>query len=346
MDREHIGQLGDIESRHNHTVLSDGVLTHKELFYLTQKAGFSVLAFTDHDSLPDEETLRQLEELRSEPMKWIMGIEMTARLPDEYSGTPFHLVGLFVDPRDSTLLSHCASLQTERIERMHKLLAHVHALGFEVSVEDVLEEAQGDSVGMPHIAKAIERYPKNKVVVEEIEKKLAIAKEIEPHAKEIYQRLQIQGERGKPYLLYLSRNSFIPPPHIELTLPSIDEASAMIRNAGGVSILAHYFTYSRQLPMHGLREILDAKRIDGVETVYHMHADDHQGGAYIEAERQQVKHVAVQTGALDSGGGDIHTELDLKNFLAMPELVSETVGMTKRMIARGGLDITHSSLLY
>ena len=53
--------MKNIESLHNHTKISDGDLSHKEVLTLAQKLGYKTLAFTDHDVLPSDKTLTFLK---------------------------------------------------------------------------------------------------------------------------------------------------------------------------------------------------------------------------------------------------------------------------------------------
>jgi len=43
------------ESLHNHTSISNGAQTHLEVLEIAEKYGFGTIAFTDHDTLPNEE---------------------------------------------------------------------------------------------------------------------------------------------------------------------------------------------------------------------------------------------------------------------------------------------------
>jgi len=59
-----------IESLHTHTTLSDGKLSHRELFELAESLGISVLAYTDHDAVPSPTTVAELETFRGRKTKW------------------------------------------------------------------------------------------------------------------------------------------------------------------------------------------------------------------------------------------------------------------------------------
>lgn len=110
-----------IETLHTHTTLSDGKLSHKEMFELAESLGVSIIAFTDHDAVPGDETLAYLNGVHGSSTKWILGIEITAGLPKELSDQSnggLHIIGLFLDPKNNALLEHCEKAQKARVERM------------------------------------------------------------------------------------------------------------------------------------------------------------------------------------------------------------------------------------
>ena len=49
------------ESLHNHTNISDGKENHLEVLETAEKNNFGIIAFTDHDILPDKAILAQLK---------------------------------------------------------------------------------------------------------------------------------------------------------------------------------------------------------------------------------------------------------------------------------------------
>ncbi len=113
------------ETLHAHTTASDGTLTHLELLDACQKYNVGIVAFTDHDSLPNKKTLKLLNENRNHPIKWIIGIEVSSGLPRELGGkvhSGLHIVGLFVNPTNKDLLEYCKLAQEARITRMQRMV--------------------------------------------------------------------------------------------------------------------------------------------------------------------------------------------------------------------------------
>ncbi len=111
------------ESLHNHTTASDGHLDHIELLNKGYAEGFGLMAFTDHDVLPNDEALARLKDYDG-PMKWLTGVEISSGLPKELGGGPasmFHILGLFVDPHNKALMEHCQTAVAARNERMEQI---------------------------------------------------------------------------------------------------------------------------------------------------------------------------------------------------------------------------------
>ena len=48
------------QTLHSHTKDSDGLLTHREVLNICSKYNIGVVAFTDHDTLPNEKTSSKL----------------------------------------------------------------------------------------------------------------------------------------------------------------------------------------------------------------------------------------------------------------------------------------------
>lgn len=334
-----------IESLHNHTTTSDGVMTHQELFDLAQEKGFSVLAFTDHDAVPGEEVVKQLESLRDQKLKWIIGTEITAVLPQELNvPATLHMIGLFVDPFNKELLEHTKKAQAARVERMVMMVKNLRDLGYVITVDDCLRASNGDSVGRPHIVMALGEYEENQLVTDRLVEEMKRDAEHDEEIKKKFERMIANGPENYLYDLVLSGNAY-KRGYVEITyVPSFDEAVRLIRNAGGIATLAHYFTFSKHVPLNMVREMLKSGRIDGMETIYGLHS---LGGALepvIHDERRALKDIVHNTGAIASGGGDIHTKEDLELYVNAHALTQESVGMTEAILSTGKVDRRWSSL--
>ncbi len=338
--------MSKIESLHTHTTLSDGKLTHREMFDLAESLDISVIAFTDHDSVPSPNTMTELEGLRDRKTKWIIGTELTAGLPEELSPSvgSMHIIGLFIDPTNEALLEHCRLAQEDRIKRMQKIVEGLQNLGFNLTAENCLEASGGDSVGRPHIVEALKKYPENNIVMEKIRREMGATAENDTATQERYTTMMQKGEKSYPYDLLLTPDAFRKC-YVELGyLPDLDQAVALIRNAGGVAILAHYFSIRSKMSLEILEKILSEKRLDGVEVVYGLREYGTAREKDIENERKVLRGFVDQYGVIGAGGSDAHSKEDLENYVAQNWFSAETSGFTERILNTHKVDKKFSSL--
>lgn len=335
-----------IESLHNHTTHSDGLLSHWELYSLASTLGYSVIAFTDHDALPDAEALAFLESVRSEPLKWITGIEMTARLPEDMGGKSvanFHIIGLFTDPHNAALREHCVLAQAAREQRMGTTVDNLKRLGFRITQEDCLAESGGESVGRPHIVRALARHPENTFVFEKLRIDMAEEAKTNPKVAEKYKQLIDGRPEQYPYLLVLSPNSYRPAFAGYSYIPTMDEAVTLIRGAGGIASIAHYFSISEFISAEKLKEFARSGRIDALEVVCDNRFAGEPERERILKEREITRMIVREEGILATGGADAHTRADVEYYASNKEYSGEAQGFTAKLLASGKINSRHSS---
>lgn len=334
-----------IESLHNHTTTSDGKLSHAELFGLAEQLGVGVLAFTDHDALPDKDAMDFLATVRARKTKWIIGIEITAALPVECKGTQgtVHVIGLFTDPKNVALREHCTKAQEARILRMQYIVGKLHDLGFIITEDDCLRESGGEAVGRPHIVAALAKYPENDPVMEHLRALMEEAARTDNKLAAQYARMIDMGPRQYPYELFLSQGAFRPAYMDAPYTPDIDEATRLIRHAGGMSFIAHYSYERNKLPMDVLRTLLKDDRIDGVEVIYGANRRTGKDAALFEEDKITLRTLAGMYGRQISGGADAHYPEDLELYAKDRSFSGESKGLATKIIATGRVSVRNSS---
>ena len=135
---------------HTHTSASDGTDSPAELVDNARKAGLAAVAITDHDTLSGlaEASARARE---CGDIEFVRGVEVS-------TGTDqgeMHIVGLWVPEDCEPLEKALAAMRAKRGERNERILAKLDTLGIHLTMDDVLREAGGESVGRPHIARAL-----------------------------------------------------------------------------------------------------------------------------------------------------------------------------------------------
>jgi len=137
---------------HLHTTASDGRCTPHELVDRASRAGVTVMAVTDHD------TVAAISEVEAAAAAYgvdvIAGIEITA----VENGRDVHMLGYFIDPRNLKLEAFLAQQRAQRMARVEALGLRLAQLGMPIDIEPLLMQAReqgGRSVGRPQVARAM-----------------------------------------------------------------------------------------------------------------------------------------------------------------------------------------------
>jgi predicted metal-dependent phosphoesterase TrpH len=316
------------------------------MFELAESLNVSVIAFTDHDAVLNDDAVSYLENVRSSQTKWISGIEISAAPPKEISGFGkggLHMVGLFVDPKNLALQEHCQKAQTARRERMQKIVSNLKELGFNISENECLIASGGEAVGRPHVVEALKMHPENEEVTKLLMEKMKKEAETDNTVREKYEELMNGGEHQIPYSLFLTSDAHFRAYEEVYYAPDLDETTKLIRDAGGISIIAHYFTVKKKMDYFFIEKLLKEKRIDGMETVYGLWQVGQKNESELEAEKTELGRLLKNHGSLAAGGPDAHTEEDMRQYVSLENFASPSIGMTEKILASGKVEKKWSS---
>jgi len=244
---------------HTHSTASDGSFRPAEVVRLAKVAGLKAMALTDHDTT--DGLAEALAAGAELGVEVIPGVEISAQFIDD----TMHILGYFLDFRSGKLAERLAVLKQARKERNPKIVAKLNALGIPITMEQVERASGGGQVGRPHIARAL------------LESGYVSSMQ---QAFDIYLK-----NGGKAYV-----EKFRFPPA---------EAMDMIREAGGVPVLAHPFTLGLGSASALKEVLLDLKDqgLAGVEIFYADHSPE-QEALYLK--------LAQELGLLVTGGSDFH----------------------------------------
>lgn len=211
------------------------------------------MAVTDHD------TIDALPEAMAEGerlgVEVIPGVELSVTL----KGQEYHLLGYFFDPGNRYLVDHLEKFRRRRAERAERTIELLNRQGLPLRLEDVLEHAQEGVVGRPHIAQAL------------------VSRGLVPTYE-------------TAFVSYLKDHG---PAYVPKPLFPVEDALAMLHEAGGVGVLAHPGT---RVNGAVLRTLIRSG-LDGLETVHPSHSF---------ALTRQYKDVARERGLIETGGSDYH----------------------------------------
>ena len=136
---------------HTHSTASDGSLHPDELVRAGKEAGLLALALTDHDTVSGLSLA--VHTGKEIGLEIIPGCELSVQAPSGF----MHILGLWVAPSPSSLQAALDWMQDMRRQRNERMLAALRSLGIAIEDREVKDEAQGESVGRPHMAQVLVR---------------------------------------------------------------------------------------------------------------------------------------------------------------------------------------------
>ena len=275
-------------------------MTLPELFKEARKRDMQVMSITDHDSIDCQESAKMLAEKHS--IHYIYGLEInvTYAHPGYRNSKPVSLdfLGYQYDSHYLPLEQKLKELREYRRKRAEKILDKINAElvkdGLEPFTQKDLDEIQNlveGAFGRPHIAEYL------------------IKKGIVSSHQEAFDRYLVKCDVSKFPL-------------------SLAEASSLIRNAGGIFVLAHPNDPNGTSLVSITSDLDEQTRtiegcmleyIDGIEC-WHSRNDDRITAHYIEFSK---RHHLLMT-----GGSDCHQKPILMGTLDIPDWVAGQFGRT------------------
>lgn len=185
-------------------------------------------------SITDHDSIlsqRELKNLKCE-LNSVPGIELSS----EFNGHEIHLLGYFIDIDNTELNNTLASIHNERIERIGRIIRQLNSINIDISYSEI-EINKFVSIGRPHIAK------------------LLIQKGYVSSIKEAFQMYLAKGKPG----------------YIERYKINYKEALKLLKNCGGISVLAHPGEIYKGLNKEKLIKELKIYGLDGIEVFHPSH---------------------------------------------------------------------------
>jgi len=237
---------------HLHSHHSDGEFAPERVVDIVADAGVSLLALTDHDTTAGYEEAHRRASERK--ITAISGIEMTAYA----NGRVVHVLGYDVDPSSDALDRRNRVALDVWADNTRTWVCALEDEGFDLRVHEVLSN--------PHV-----RLP---VLIERL-----CARGVD------------DGDVGRCYARFKDFFAALPREAYS-RLPSPGDAAQTIRDAGGISILAH----PDRVGSDDVVESLLAD-VDGIEALY---------ARYDTSEREALVKLAERNGKFYTCGSDYH----------------------------------------
>ena len=129
---------------HVHTTASDGLLSPTDIIAKAKENGLNTIAIADHDTI--DGIPEGMKAANEKGIRLIPALEISAKHEKQV-----HMLGYFVDYKDLKFQSFVNKLKNSREERNQKMLKKLKNLGFEITMEELKANAEGN-IGRPHIA--------------------------------------------------------------------------------------------------------------------------------------------------------------------------------------------------
>jgi predicted metal-dependent phosphoesterase TrpH len=239
---------------HLHTYHSDGTRSPREVVDVAKSFGLSIIAISDHDNLAAYYEIKPYAV--EQGLTLVPAIELSCGL----DGVDVHILAYAFDAFDERIDQRLRGFRESRQRRGYAMVNRLRGLGLNITTDRVEQLAAGGAMGRPHVARALVEAGYVATVSDAFDRYIG---------------------SGKP--AYVEKERF-----------RINEAVSLIRNAGGVTSVAHpaiYPDHARLVP-----RVLDSG-VDGVE-VFHPEVDD--------VHRELYTNMARFRGKMITGGSDDH----------------------------------------
>ncbi|MFN2572516.1 MAG: PHP domain-containing protein [Gemmatimonadales bacterium] len=214
---------------HTHSTASDGTLPPEKVIEAAERCGLAALALTDHDTIEGVPAARAAGERLG--IRVISACELSA-FQEEHE---IHLLALHLTQLDA-LQRRLGELRTLRHARAGRIVEKLNSLGVPLTLDEVLQQANGGAVGRPHVARAL------------------IARGAVHDFRDAFTRYL--GGGG---------SAFVPKERL-----SVEDAIAIAHEAGGLAIWAHPGDGGRRERL----EPLVAAGLDGLEIRHPSHSGE------------------------------------------------------------------------
>ncbi len=245
---------------HTHSDYSDGTCPPSVLITKAVEKGLAAFALTDHDTVSGiDDAINAVKEQKA-PLKFIPGTELSVA----YKDRDIHIVGLFINHKNTAFKNAARMIIKRRDDRNMEMVSNLKKAGIPISMEALTEGNPGTVVTRAHFARFLVDN-------------------------------QIAATPAEAFKKYLDTDTpyYVPRKYIEP-----EEGIELIRNAGGVPVLAHPMHYKlKEAELEKLVKRLSFAGLMGIEVLYSNHT---------EQDEISAKKLAKKYNLLPSGGSDFH----------------------------------------
>lgn len=260
---------------HIHSNFSDGALSPKGIINEAYKNNVNTIAIADHDTI-DAYNDELYEYAKEKNIKIINAVEISTKIDK----CGIHVLGYNFDIKNPLLKEKLSKLRNARHDYLYNVAKKLNELNFHVNVDEL---DKIESVTKAHIALDVINNNKNKDVL-----------------LKTFHHIPSKGEFIETIM---NENC---PAYVKKETISPEEASLLIKNAGGKVILAHpvAYKYEDNLSDNEIEDLIKNIKADGIEANY----------IYIDKNNQKINECnkwnefAKERNLITTIGSDFHTK--------------------------------------
>ena len=247
---------------HMHSTASDGLLSPEDLVHQAVKTGLTTISLTDHDTIDGIPAAVQAAQVAG--ITLLSGVELSVAMGDYRD---VHMLGYGIDGANHTLTTALHAFADARAQRSGAILDRINQRLTEegrqtLSPQEVTQQAAG-VLGRPHIGRAL-------------------------------------MARGYVSSMEEAFTLYLRPCNVPKYYWDWREALQTIHAAGGIAVLAHPVTITRNLDeLQTLVDQMAHGGLDGVEVF---------NSTALEHEAQYLQNCALSRGLVITAGSDFHGE--------------------------------------
>ncbi len=244
---------------HLHTHHSDGTFTPEEVVRRAKSLKMTAISITDHDTLSALPAAREAARPSAgseRAVEILTGVELTAVSRDR----ELHVLGYGFQEEDPAMQDYIRRARERRHSRIQLMIGRLNAHGVEVTRAEVETIAgEGTSIGRPHLAEAL------------------LKRGVVHSLNEAFDR-------------YIGDQA---PCFVKNAILTTADAARLIRQAGGVAVLAHPFRLVED-------EWIPQLAADGIQGIEAYHSDHNP-----TITKHYLK-IAKELNLMVTGGSDCH----------------------------------------
>lgn len=134
---------------HIHSTCSDGSQTPEEIVAEAIDKGLTAIAIADHDTV--RAVMPAVEAARDSDLHVIPAVEIST----EFHEAEVHILGYWIELDNAELHAKFVYVREARRRRADHIVSKLRQHGIEITIEDVLAQSDGVSLGRPHVAQAL-----------------------------------------------------------------------------------------------------------------------------------------------------------------------------------------------